>query len=171
MLSFVSKSSGCKGEENNSFSSWSELILGVPQGSVLGPLLFLMYINDIPDGIRSFLLLFADDLKLIVNANIPGVTQADLDLLSEWQKKWLLSFNTVDGKCKVLHVSKTNSRTNFNQYSLNGSVLPVIETEKDLGVNVFGDMKWVNHINQSISKAKKCIGWVNRSVIPWGEWT
>ena len=77
-----------------------DVLSGVPQGSVLGPLLFLIYINDIPEGIRSFMLLFADDLKLVVNANLPNVTQSDLDLLNDWQEKWLLSFNTSDKNVK-----------------------------------------------------------------------
>ena len=136
------------------------VLSGVPQGSVLGPLLFLIFINDIPNGIRNFLLLFADDLKLIVNANLPDITQADLYLLSEWQKKWLLSFNTADGKCKVLQVSRKGKTRQYNEYFLNGSVLPVIESEKDLGVHVMRDLTWDFHISQSLSKAKQCVGWV-----------
>ena len=53
----------------------------------------------------------------------------------------------------------------YNEYFLNGSVLPVIETEKDLGVHVTNDLKWDYHISQSLSKAKQCVGWVSRSVI------
>ena len=109
---------------------------GVPQGSVLGPLLFLIFINDIPNGIKSFLLLFADDLKLIVNANLKDITQQDLDILSEWQKKWLLSFNTTDSKCKVLSISKYGTRENISKYYLNDSLLPNVADEKDLGVNI-----------------------------------
>ena len=109
-------------------------------------------------------MLFADDLKLIVNANLPHVTQDDLDLLSMWQKQWLLSFNTVDAKCKVLEVSM-KGRSNHTPYTLNGSVLPVVDTEKDLGVNVKSNLKWDYHISQNIAKAKQCIGWVNRNVI------
>ena len=146
-------------------SEFFRVLSGVPQGSVLGPLLFLIYINDIPNGIKSFLLLFADDLKLIVNANLPNITQSDLDILSDWQKKWLLSFNTTDGKCKVLQVSKKGKARQYNEYFLNGTVLPVIESEKDLGVNVMSDLKWDYHISQSLSKAKQCVGWVSRSVI------
>ena len=63
-----------------------------------GPLLFSIYINDIQKGIKRFMLLFADDLKLVVNANLPNVTQNDLDI--DWQKKWLLSFNTSDKNAK-----------------------------------------------------------------------
>ena len=137
---------------------------GVPQGSVLGPLLFLIYINDIPNGIRSFLLLFADDLKLITNANSPKATQHDLNVLQEWQEKWLLSFNTIDSKCKVLPV-RMNGIENHNSYYLNGSLLPTIQSEKDIGINVDCSLKWDKHIQQNILKAKKCIGWVTRNVI------
>jgi hypothetical protein len=138
---------------------------GVPQGSVLGPLLFLIFINDIPNGIKSFLLLFADDLKLIVNANLKDVTQKDLDLLSEWQKKWLLSFNTTDSKCKVLSISKSGTRENINKYYLNDGLLPNVAGEKDLGVNIESNLGWGSHIQSNISKAKQCIGWVKRNVI------
>ena len=108
--------------------------------------------------------MFADDLKLVVNANLPSLNQNDLDILSDWQKNWLLSFNTVDNKCKVLHVHR-KGRTKFNEYRLNDSVLPVVDTEKDLGINVTNDLKWDYHISQNISKAKQSIGWVSRNVI------
>ena len=107
----------------DSFSSIFEVISGVPQGSVLGPLLFLIYINDIPDGIKNFLLLFADDVKLIMNANTGSINQQDLDKLCKWQEKWLLIFNTIDHKCKVLPVAR-GSREVSNKYYLNGYLLP-----------------------------------------------
>ena len=142
-----------------------EVTSGVPQGAVLGPLLFLIFINDIPNGIKSFLLLFADDLKLVVNANLKDVTQKDLDVLSEWQKKWLLSFNTADKKCKVLSISKNGKRENISKYYLNNSLLPNVANEKDLGVNIESNLLWGSHIKSNISKAKQCIGWVKRNVI------
>ena len=63
---------------------------GVPQGTILGPLLFLIYINDLPDGIGCFSLLFADDLKLLIKKSKRTVAQKDLDYLMEWQNRWLL---------------------------------------------------------------------------------
>ena len=66
----------------------------------MGPLMFLIYINDIQEGIKRFMLLFANDLRLVMNANLPNVRQSDLDILNDWQKKWLLSFNTSDKNVK-----------------------------------------------------------------------
>ena len=62
---------------------------GVPQGT-LGPLLFLIYINDLPDGIGCFSFLFADDLKLLIEKSNRTMAQKDLDYLTEWQNRWLL---------------------------------------------------------------------------------
>ena len=149
----------------DTLSNVFEVTSGVPQGSVLGPLLFLIFINDIPNGIKSFLLLFADDLKLVVNANLKDDTQRDLDILSEWQKRWLLSFNTTDKKCKVLSISKTGTRETISKYYLNDSLLPNVACEKDLGVNIENNLTWNSHIKSNISKAKQCIGWVKRNVI------
>ena len=90
----------------------------MPKGSVLGPLLFLIFINDIPEGIKSLLLLFADDLKLVMNADFPQIVQNDLDILSQWQKKLLIDFNTDDNKCKVLEVMNKGRKVS-NTYILN----------------------------------------------------
>lgn len=77
---------------------------GIPQGSVLGPLLFVLYINDLPDHILNSVSLFADDLKMYGPSSKNDTLQADLDELAAWQDTWLLRFNTTDGKCKVMHV-------------------------------------------------------------------
>ena len=132
------------------------VLSGVPHGSVLEPILFLIFINDIPEGIKSFLLLFADDLKLVINANFPQIVQNDLDILSRWQKKWLIDFNTADNKCKVLEVMNKVRKVS-NTYILYKMVLPITNCEKYLGINVVSELKWNYHIEQNISKSKKCI--------------
>ena len=111
------------------------------------------------------MLLFADDLKLIVNANLKENTQNDLDILNEWQKCWLLNFNTTDNKCKVLSVSHDGKRKDVNEYYLNNIILPNVDNEKDLGINIENNLTWDNHIQCNISKARKNIGWVKRNVI------
>ena len=125
-----------------------EVTSGVPQGSVLAPSCS-SFINDIPNGIKSFLLLFADDLKLVVNANLKDDTHRDLDILSEWQKRWLLSFNTTDKKCKVLSISKNGTRETISKYYLNDSLLPNVACEKDLGVNIENNLTWNSHIKSN----------------------
>ena len=85
------------------FSDYKNVTSGVPQGSVLGPLLFVLFINDLPQGIKNCIKLFADDVKLVGDANCPSTIREDLALLEEWEATWLLKFNPV--KCKVLQSS------------------------------------------------------------------
>ena len=90
-------------------SEWVEVISGVPQGSVLGPLLFLIYINDLDEGIKSLILKFADDTKIfrkIVSDEDSRQLQNDLDLLLQWAEDWQITFNIQ--KCKVMHIGNRN---------------------------------------------------------------
>ena len=146
----------------DTYSDCFKVTSGVPQGSVLGPLLFLVFINDLPNGLHSYMSLFADDVKLICSTKDFLKTQDDLDSLDAWQKSWLLSFNTKYNKCKVIYVGKNNTK---NEYFLSGKLLPETDVEKDLGVYVKSDLNWKYHIQKSISKAKAIIGWVTRNVI------
>ena len=146
----------------SSFSKQFSVSSGVPQGTVLGPLLFLIYINDLPGGIRSFVSLFADDLKIVTRSSNHEIAQQDLDKLGEWEKMWLLSFNVTDEKCKVLHIGKNNP---CNDYELNGCKLPCVDTEKDLGLYTDGSLNWNIHIQKSINKAKSVTAWIARNVI------
>ena len=78
--------------------------------SVLGPLLFVLYINDLPDNIKSFTKLFADDLKMIAKESDKLQVNNDLKMLELWESTWLLEFNVK--KCKVLHTSFNNNPHN-----------------------------------------------------------
>ena len=83
-------------EINGQKSEWQEVTSGIPQGSVLGPLLFLIYINDLPDGITSTIYMYADDTKLYCEIKSPDdhqILQNDLSKLCTWSKKWLLKFH------------------------------------------------------------------------------
>ena len=87
---------------NGSKSSWQDVKSSVPQGSILGPLLFLIYVNDLPRSISSQVFLFADDTKLIrsISTSADHVQlQTDLDNLAKWCDAWQLNFNAT--KCKV----------------------------------------------------------------------
>ena len=135
---------------------------GVPQGSVLGPILFLLYINDLPDSIKNAVLLFADDLKMVAKSSTKEINQQDINSLVSWQEKWLLKFNTKDNKCKVLHAGKNNP---CNQYHMGDVILPVVETEKDLGVTISKNLDFTDYINSCINKANSLIAWVTRTFI------
>ena len=146
----------------STFSDWFKVISGVPQGTVLGPLFFLLFINDLPCGLKSFVSLFADDLKLVTSSDNYNIAQQDIDKLNRWEKNWLLQFNVNDGKCKVLHVGKNNPK---NAYFMNGVQLPEVEAEKDLGFLTTGNLLWNSCIEKAVSKAKSVIGWITRSLI------
>ena len=88
-----------------SFSEWLPVDSGVPQGSVLGPILFLFYINDLVDGLECPILLFADDAKIYMEIRTPddvNALQRDMEKIQEWSNKWLLVFN--DEKCSTVHI-------------------------------------------------------------------
>lgn len=146
----------------NAFSSNYNVTSGIPQGSVLGPLLFVLYINDLPDSIVNCVSLFADDLKMYGKSCMKNSIQNDLDTLATWQNTWLLNFNLVDNKCKVLYVGANNPG---NTYYLDGKELPKITSEKDLGVLVSDNFTWKSHIDAIINKANSCVAWVLRSII------
>ena len=111
---------------------------GVPQGSVLGPILFLIYINDLEDDIFSKVLKFADDTKVfrkVTNDTDKQSLQDDLDKLVKWSEKWQILFNF--GKCKCLHIGHGNMD---EEYKMGGAVLGRTTKEKDLGITFSADM-------------------------------
>ena len=109
-------------------SNWKSALSGVPQGSVLGPLLFLIHINDLDNNITSNLLKLADDTKVLRRVNNDGDKQHlqnNLEKLVKWSEKWQMLFKF--GKCKCLHTGHGNLDVN---YKMGDTVLK----EKDLGV-------------------------------------
>ena len=120
-------------------SKWKSVLSGVPQGSVLGPLLFLIYINDLDDNITSNVLKFADDTKVFRKVNTDGDKQHlqnYVDRLVKWSEKWQMLLNF--GKCKCLHTGHGNLDVN---YKMGGTVLGTTVKEKDLGITISVDMK------------------------------
>ena len=151
---------------NGESSEWVPIKSGVPQGTVLGPLLFLLYLNDLPDNISSEVRLFADDCVLyrsITNKHDIEHLQADLDTLTTWQDKWQMHFNA--DKCFTLKLSHSKTPSTHH-YKLGQSVLKEAKSHSYLGVNISHDLKWVEHINSSISKANRVLGAVRRNLHP-----
>ena len=119
-------------------SSWKSVLSGVPQGSVLGPILFLVYINDSEEGVTGSILKFADDTKLFRKTKEIGdkKLQDDIDKLVKWSEKWQMLFNV--GKCKCLHTGPENTGINFD---MGGTILSETVKEKYLGVTMNANMK------------------------------
>ena len=114
-------------------SSWKSVLSGVPQGYVLGPILFLVYINDLEEGITGKILKFADDTNLFRKTKDIGDKQKlqdDIDKLVRWSEKWQMLLHL--GKCKYLHTGPGNTGMN---YEMGGTILCKTVKEKDLGGN------------------------------------
>ena len=143
---------------------------GVPQGSILGPILFLIFINDLPLEVLSRLSLFADDSKLfsrIINNrnkkvkygdNGSKMLQKDLDTVLEWANKWKMEFN-VD-KCKIMHLGNSNPK---NSYNMGGRTLEETSEERDLGVLIDNKLDFGKHIKTIVGKANKVLGMIRVS--------
>ena len=148
-------------------SGWAEVDSGVPQGLVLGPVLFLCYINDMPDVVEAMLYLYADDAKALREIGSEDdvcLMQRDVDGLQLWADKLLLKINKT--KCKVLHIGVKNVN---GRYYLNGLGLRhEIEStglERDLGILVDRNLKFDSHMAQVVSKSNQILGLINRSFV------
>ena len=137
------------GEESLSVSVTS----GVPQGTVLGPLFFLIYINDLPNSVSSSISLFADDsyvYRRIRNTLDCKQLQKDLDNLVKWEKEWSMEFNPI--KCKVLIVTKKIKPVQ-HFYKMRGICLENATQKKYLGVILHRKLSWKRHVSNVVAKA------------------
>lgn len=155
---------------NSAESKEAPVTSGIPQGSVLGPLLFVLYINDLPSVVMNPIRLFADDTKIFTRSEIDGATdslQDDLTSLQDWSTKWCLRFHPE--KC---HVVKLGNRKSEALYTMTGTnvageeidiILTESEVEKDLGVNIDNKLCFKQHVSQATSKANRVLGIIRRS--------
>ena len=142
-------------------STWKSVKSGVPQGSILGPVLFLAYINDLPDIIISSIKIFADDTKLFRNSDGDAETrglQRGIDALTTWSNSWQLPFNTL--KCKVTHLG---SKKLAHAYTIDGVTLQRVSNEKDLGVVIDDGLNFHLHTAQAVANSFKMLGVISRS--------
>ena len=147
---------------NGASSGWRDVTSGVPQGSVLGPLLFIIYINDMDVSLISKISKFADDTKVGINADNKSIKQLQEDLrtIGEWSQKWQMPFNSE--KCKVMHIGYRNTNA---EYSLLGKRIDCCNEEKDLGVIISRDLQFTKQCTEVEKKAQKLLGYIKRQFI------
>ena len=138
---------------------------GVPQGSVLGPTLFIIFINDIDLAMEvtgSFLFKFADDTKVgmvVETEEQRDMLQAGIDRLELWSQEWQMMFNT--SKCHMLHLGSRNKEF---EYRMGGRVLEKVESEKDVGVLIHKSLKPSLQCAKAAAKANQVLGQLARAV-------
>ena len=153
---------------NNTFSNWFPVLSGIPQGSILGPLLFIIYINDLPEecDLVSHIFLYADDAKFFRHIKSPADNkdlQISIDKVQTWTKKWQLKLN-ID-KCTAVSYGR-HVDTSHVYYLNNGvSDLPLqrLESFKDLGVTFDSNLSFKYHIAEKINKANSMLGIIKRN--------
>ena len=148
---------------NGSFSNYSTVESGVPQGSVLGPLLFLIYINDLERNTKSNIKFFADDTMLFSIVKDPVISadnlNHDLNIIQLWAHQWKMEFNPDPTKqaTEVLFSCK-KSNPNHPQLIFNGTIVEKVNDQKHLGLILDSSLSFEKHLNEKMIKAKKHIG-------------
>ncbi len=146
---------------NGESSPWSPVTSGVPQGSVLGPILFIIYINDLDVGLNNTVSKFADDTKIgnaIVTEDDRAKLQEDLNKIAEWSEKWQMPFNV--SKCQMLQVGHSNKKY---EYDMMGQKIVATPSVKDLGITISKNLKFSQHCNEAAKKANRILGFVKRN--------
>lgn len=146
-------------------SEWNPDLSKIPQGSILGPILFIIFVNDIQDVVRCLFKMFADDCKIynnILSATDQQQLQEDIDCLCQWIKDWLLKFNIK--KCKFVSFGNEKFHNDYNMTDENRNVHKLVRdySEKDLSVLFTNNLNFETHINDTVNKVNKIIGLISR---------
>ena len=144
---------------NGQFSEWCIIKAGVPQGSILGPLLFIIFVNNITNFIQSNIFLFADDTSLFRELHSPAditILNNDLQLLNNWSKQWLVTFNAK--KTVYTIISRKKNKIDYPNIVLDGVIIQKVNTHCHLGISISSDFTWEEHIRNLSVKASKSLG-------------
>ena len=152
---------------NGQTSSWRPVLAGVPQGSILGPLLFLVYINDLPNGLKSNPKLFADDTSLFTivkdKNESANILNDDLQLISSWAYKWKMLFNPDSKKpAQEVLFSRKKQIQNHPAISLNNIQVERTNFQKHLGLILDEKLNFKQHVDSAISKVSKGISVIKK---------
>ena len=142
------------------------VLSGVPQGSVSSPVLFLIFINDMPDNIRSSVCLLADDCVLYRNIHSLQdclTLQEDLTSLGQWEADWQMKFNVA--KCHSMRVTRhQHHKQILFDVSLHNQTLENVQSAKYLGITITDNMDWGQHVSEISSKATKTLSFLRRNL-------
>ena len=150
---------------DGSSSETSTVLSGVPQGTVLGPLLFLIYINDLPQYVSpgTQVKLFADDSAVYRKITSPQdhvVLQKDLENLVKWEQAWSMEFHP--DKCQLLRISLKKNTSNYN-YQIHNTQIEETTNAKYLGITINNKLSWNTHINNVCQKGNNTLNFIHRN--------
>jgi hypothetical protein len=161
---------------NGKTSGWRPITSGIPQGSVLGPVLFVIYINDLPEAVRSMMFLFADDAKLyrhIQSQHDRVLMQRDVHGMEDWSDEWLLRFHPK--KCEAMRVGARDRDQGATPYTLKDAQtgtdinLQTSTEVRDVGVIIDNQLTFDAHISTCVKKANRLVGLIRRTYTYLGE--
>ena len=150
---------------NGEKSSWHDVLSGIPQGSVLGPVLFVIHINSLPEtALNSEIYLFADDTKIfrsIKENNDQQLLQEDVNNMMKWSKQSMLKFHP--GKCVSMTIGRKQSDPRKYYLGDESCFLEIVTQEKDIGVIIDNKLSFENHIINKVNKANSIMGIIRRT--------
>ena len=152
---------------NGQCSKWSSISAGVPQGSILGPLLFLIYINDISLNINSIVKLFADDTSIFSIVDDPNISASnlndDLEKINQWSYQWKMEFNPgISKQAKEVIFSTKNKKVPHPDLTFNNINVTKTTVHKHLGLLLDEKLSFKDHINEIFRKAAKGINIIRK---------
>ena len=148
-------------------SEWTEVLAGVPQGSILGPLFFLIYINDLPEGIISMVKIFADDSSLfsliLDHIRCSNELNSDMQKVSEWARQWKMSFNPDPSKQAVeVYFTRRLNPPDPPIINFNNAAIAIQDHQNHLGLILDQGLAYDRHLDEKIKKANQGIGLIRR---------